>query len=172
MANILIKNNVQATDVQALNRKFISSADIDNGNVFGVGAVSTSDGIDVYGVTTPTTDSLSGLWMAANDGVVTITTASGLQLRGVTNDIRDYTNIANHPFDGFKPKVGDKITMTDDGITGTKGSNTFVVAQNGSGKLAWASAAISGLSLSLIATTYISVGNTRVTAYKFEVVAE
>jgi hypothetical protein len=48
---------------------------------------------------------------------------------------------------------------------------------NLSSKLAWASAAISGLSLKLLKTSYISIGSgaigtNRVTSYQFEVVAE
>jgi len=61
-------------------------------------------------------------------------------------------------------------------LGGSKASNEYVVAVDGSFKLTWGASAISGLSLKLIETTYISIadgtiGTQRTAAYKFEVVA-
>ena len=66
--------------------------------------------------------------------------------------------------------------MSADAVAGTKSTNGFVVATNAAQKLTWAAAAVSGVSLKLIATEYISIGlgaigTQRVTAYLFEVVA-
>ena len=38
---------------------------------------------------------------------------------GLSADPRDYTNIKNHTFDAFKPKVGDEIIVTIDDIDET-----------------------------------------------------
>lgn len=86
-------------------------------------------------------DNSTGMWMAYSPEVVTIVTASGKKYKGLTPDPRDFTNISGEVFDAFKPQVGDIITMTADGITGTIGSNTYAVAANGAYTLAWASAA-------------------------------
>ena len=78
----------------------------------------------------------------------------------------------------FKPQLGDIVTMTADGLAGTKSTNTFVNATDSTGGLkpVWgASQTSSVFSMELIETTYIpladgSIGNQRVTAYKFVVV--
>lgn len=85
-------------------------------------------------------DNSSNLWMAYEPEIVTIV-VNGKKFRGVDNDVRDFYNIAGTPFTAFKPQVGDLITITNDGLAGTKGSNTFVVASNGSYQLTWAAAA-------------------------------
>ena len=38
---------------------------------------------------------------------------------GLSADPRDYTNIKNHTFDAFKPKVGDEIIVTIDDVDET-----------------------------------------------------
>ena len=64
------------------------------------------------------------------------------------------------------------------GIGGTISTNTFVVATDGTAELTWASAAVSGVSLKLLATEYLSIpvlgsigDSQRQTAYRFECVA-
>lgn len=83
----------------------------------------------------------SGLWMAYEPEVVTIVTASGKKFKGIDVDVRDFYNIANTPFAAFKPQVGDILTVSADGITGTIGANTFVVATNAQYAFAWATIA-------------------------------
>ena len=92
--------------------------------------------------------------------------------------MRNFINKSGKVFSAFKPKVGDIITLSTDAISGTKSSNGYVVAVNNAAKLTWGASAISGLSLALLKTTYISIGNAalagtnRLTSYLFEVVAE
>jgi hypothetical protein len=86
-------------------------------------------------------DNSSNIWMAYSPEIVTVVTASGKKYKGIDPDPRDFTNISGDVFDAFKPQVGDIITITSDGITGTKGSNTYAVATNGQYALAWASSA-------------------------------
>jgi hypothetical protein len=82
-----------------------------------------------------------GLWMAYEPEVVTIVTASGKKFKGIDADVRDFANIAGTPFSAFKPQVGDILTISADGITGTISTNTYAVATNGQYALAWAAAA-------------------------------
>lgn len=182
MANhaVVVLNQVQATNIDALIRNFKAGADLDNGNVFisSTPLGTSADEMEVFNVVQPVTGSLSGLWMAYTPEIVTVTSASGKQYRGLSPDPRDFYNTSGDVFNGFKPVVGDIITITSDGISGTISTNTYAVAANGAYKLAWNSAAISGLSLKLMETTYVSIAdgsiggvNGRQTAYRFEVVA-
>lgn len=173
---VLVKNNVMATDVQSMNRTAVSAANIENGSVFLLNAGQEA-GSDRYTVVQPTTGNLSGLWMANTPEIVEIRTTSGLAYR-IGEDPRDFINYAGQSIDAFKLNIGDVVTLTADAMTNAIGANTFAVAQNANYKLLWTTAAISGLSLKLIETTYITIGSgqpsvlaSRQTAYKFEVVA-
>jgi hypothetical protein len=87
------------------------------------------------------TDNSSNLWMAYSPEVVTVVSETGKKYKGLTNDPREFTNLSGEVFDAFKPQVGDIITITADGITGTIGTNTYAVAANGQYALAWAASA-------------------------------
>lgn len=178
MKSVLIPELVAARNVDIYNRSFISATDLDNGNVFAKGELSTNEGeSQVFQTSTPATGSLSGLWMAFSAEDVVLTDALGNQYKVGTLDPRAFTNVAGKVFSGFQPQVGDIITISADGIEGSVGENTYLVAANGKNKLTPASAAITGLSFKIIETTYISIasanaiGSQRVTAYKLECVA-
>jgi hypothetical protein len=174
---IVIQNAVQAMNIDTLNRSVRCADAIDNGFVFKLLNLSSVAGEgEVWIASTPTaTAGLQNLWMAYEPEVV-ITVSGTKQYKGIDPDIRNFYNLAGAVFTAFKPQLGDIITLTDDDITGTIGVNTYVVATAADYKLNWASAAVSGLSLKLLSTDYISIadgsiGNQRVTAYRFEVVA-
>lgn len=174
---VAYKNNVMATDVQSLNRTAVASADIENGSVFLLNAGQES-GSDRYTAVQPTTGNLSGLWMALTPEVVEIRTTSGKVYKGIDPDPRDFINYTGQSIDAVLLQKGDVVTLTSDAMTNAIGANTFAVAQNANYKLLWATAAISGLSLKLVETTYTVIASgqpsvlaSRVTSYKFEVVA-
>lgn len=178
MNAILVKTLTASKNIDALNASFKYEQDLPNGSVFQLGALSTDDGeSQVYEPVAPATGSLSGLWMAANPIDVIITDALGNQYKPGINNPGAYTNVANVVFSGFKPQVGDIIILSADGISGSISTNQYVVAANGATKLAFAAAAIEGLSFHIEETTYISVagingiGSERVTAYKLRCVA-
>ena len=174
--SILIPSLVAAKNVDSYNRSFKSTtADIDNGNVFGKGDLSTAaDESQVYGVTQPATGSLSDLYMAFTAEDVVISDELGNQFKVGNLDPRSFTNKAGLVFSGFKPQEGDIIVISADGISGT--ADDYVVAANGAYKLAFASAAGAGLTFKVIETTYISlasannIGSQRIKAYKLECV--
>ena len=174
--SILIPTLVAAKNIDSLNRSFVSTADLDNGNVFGKGELSTNAGeSQVYKTVTPATGSLTGLWMAYSPEDVVLTDGLGNQFKVGSLDPRAFTNIAGNVFSGFKPQVGDLVLVSADGITGE--ANSYAVAANGTSKLAFAAGAISGLSFKVVETTYISlasannIGSQRVVAYLLECVA-
>ena len=175
--SILIPSLIAAKNIDTLNRSFVSETDLDNGNVFGKGELSTNAGeSQVYQTVTPTTGSLTGLWMAYSPEDVVLTDGLGNQFKVGTLDPRAFTNIAGTVFSGFKPQVGDLVLISADGISGGT-AKAYAVATNGSSVLAFADNAISGLSFKVVETTYISVasanniGSQRVTAYLLECVA-
>ena len=178
MNAILIPTLTAAKNVDIYNRSFVSTVDLNNGNVFGKGDLSTeANESQVYQTAQPATGSLSGLRMAYSPEDTVLTDGLGNQYKVGTLDPRAFTNVAGTVFSGFQPQVGDIITISADGISGEISTNEYVVATNGSYKLAFASAAIDGLSFKIIETTYISVasanaiGSQRVVAYKLECVA-
>ena len=117
---VLIESMIQAKNIDALNRSVISTVDVDGGNLIALTAP-TVKGEDRWTASVPATGGLGGLWIAYNPSVK-YTEVNGKMYAGLSADPRDYTNIKNHTFDAFKPKVGDEIIVTIDDIdeTGTQ----------------------------------------------------
>lgn len=179
MANksVLVVNKIAAEDLGSLNRSAVINAEVVNGSIYQLasGYSATAGEGEVFTATLPATSALSNLWMT-NEALVNQAEINGKIVRGITIDPRDFSIPANKAFSVFKPQVGDIITITADGLAGTKSTNTFVVAANASALLTWAASAASGLSFKLLETTYLSIGSgaidtQRVTAYRFECVA-
>lgn len=176
--NVLIPNAIAAQDVNAWNRSAVASTNVDNGNIVILSALSTTAGEgEVWTALTPSTSNgLTGVWMVYQPEL----TETGEKYRGLDPDPRNFYIPDGKVFSCFKPKIGDIVTMTADGLAGTKSTNTFVNAVDSTGGLKplWASSqAASVFSMKLIETTYISIGSgaidsQRVTAYKFQVIAE
>ena len=173
MSGVVIQNSVRAMNVDSLNRTAKSASVIENGHVFNLLTRSAVEGEgEVWVATAPATGALSNLWMACSPEVV----VTGSKYKGLDPDPRNFSHAIGDMIDCFKLELGDIITLTDDAITGTKSTNGYIVATDGDFQLNWGASAISGVSLKLLETTYISIGlgsigTQRVTAYKFEVVA-
>ena len=113
----LIESMIQAKNIDALNRSAISEIDVDGGCLVALTAP-TVKGEDRWTASVPTTGALGGLWIAYNPSVK-YTEVNGKMYAGLSADPRDYTNIKNHTFDAFKPKVGDEIIVTIDDVDDT-----------------------------------------------------
>lgn len=166
---VVNKAKVMAKNVDSLNRTGKHSADLENGVV---GGLTVASGTEVATYVAPATGALTNLWMIASPEIVAI---NG-KYRVGANDPRDFINPLGVAFEAFKPQIGDIIVATADAFGGTKSTNGFVVATNAQTKLQWAASAVSGLTLKYIEDTYLSIGTgsigtQRVTAYRFEVVA-
>ena len=114
---VLIESMIQAKNIDALNRSVISTVDVDGGNLIALTAP-TVKGEDRWTASVPATGTLGGLWIAYNPSVK-YTEVNGKMYAGLSADPRDYTNIKNHTFDAFKPKVGDEIIVTIDDVDET-----------------------------------------------------
>lgn len=183
MAHAVIElDAIAAKDVDSYNRSVkCATADLDSGNVFTLATKSSAAGeSQVWLATAPATGALTNLWMAGETQYVDTVTSTGLTFRNIDANPLDAYFPQGTVFSAFKPQVGDLITMTQDALTGGAaigGANTYATAANGVFTLTPGTAAVEGLSLKLIATTYISIGNgglgstQRQVAYQFEVVA-
>ena len=175
--NVLIQKAVAAMNVDSFNRSIVGTADLDNGNLVYLFAKSTTAGEpEVWTAVQPATANLAlGLWMVYSPEIV-VTVSGSKKYKNINVDPQDFYIPTGVIGDAFKLQVGDLVLMTDDGLAGTKSSNAYAVATNATYKPTWAAAPISGLSLHLLGTEYISIGSgaidsQRVTAYAFEVVA-
>ena len=166
--------DVAAHNVDAYNKTFISSDNIENGSIFTMGAP-VSGQEDEFAAVKPATANLAKQFYMAASPCRVVTTVNGNKFYDLVKDPRAFINVAGEPIDGIALKVGDVVRLSTDAITGAISTNTYAVATNADYQLNWAAAAISGLSLKLLRTTYISVagsfGSQRVTAYDFIVEA-
>lgn len=109
--SFLIESNIQAKDIDALNKYATATIDVDGGSLVALTAP-TKKGNDVWTATAPTDGDLSDLWIAYNPSEkyvnVNDKVYAGLSL---TVDVRDFTNIKNHTFTVFKPQIGDEIEI-------------------------------------------------------------
>jgi hypothetical protein len=170
---VLIPGAIQATSNDSLVKSAkCTTGALENGNVISLGALSTTAGEDeVYVAATPATASLeTAIYYMVNEPVNVLTDSKYL---GLNDDPRNFNIAANKIFTCFKPKVGDEVMISADGLGGTKSSNTFVVPADNTGELTWASAS-TGVSLAYelkdTITQSIPEGqfyNTRVAFYKF-----
>lgn len=173
--NVVIKRRVAAHNIDALNRTFVATEDLENGSIFTLTERSTTDGEDeVWKVAKPTATSL-GVWMAKSSEVTITkvgekTGADVLMMKGIVEDPRMFTNIAGLVGDCFKPQVGDMIEMTlgDD-------TDKYLVADVAY-KLKVATEAGTGFAMHQVGTSILHIGSaklvkTPVKTYIYEVVA-
>jgi hypothetical protein len=175
---ILNLDAVTSMNIDAYNRSAVSADDLDNGNIFALDAQDTGTELsEVWDVIKPATGAhLTNLWMAAEpEAVVTYSGTSAY--KGLDPDPRNFYIKASQVFRAISLKVGDVVELSADALaTGTGAASAYAVATNGTYQLTWASAPVSGLSLTYLATTYISladgsIGTQRVSMYKFAVTA-
>ena len=171
--NVVIKRRVAAHNIDALNRTFVATEDLENGSIFTLTERSTTDGDDeVWKVAKPTATSL-GVWMAKSSEVTITTVGEGdyaLQMKGIVEDPRMFTNVKGLVGDCFKPQVGDMIEMTlgDD-------TDKYLVA-DAAYKLKVADTAGDGFAMHQVGTSILHIGSaklakTPVKTYIYEVVA-
>ena len=172
--NVVIKRRVAAHNIDALNRAVVATVDLENGSVFTLEERSNVDGEDEVWKAVAPTGAIKGLWMAKSSEVNITTIGKGdyaLQMKGIVEDPRMFTNVKGLVFDAFKPQVGDIIEMTlgDD-------TNKYLVPQASSFTLNTAADAGSGFAMHQVGTGILHIGSaklvkTPVKTYIYEVVA-
>ena len=165
--SVLIAGEIAAKNIDSLNKFGKATVDVENGHVVALGDKSNVKGEnDVYNVNVPATATLaSDIFYMVNEPVNVLVNG---KYSGLTDDPREFNIPAGKKFTMYKPLIGDEVVITADGLAGTKGENTYVVPADGTTKLTWAADG-TGVSLAYkyVGDTYVSIGNERVTAYRF-----
>ena len=172
--NVVIKRRVAAHNIDALNRAVVATEDLENGSIFTLTERSTTDGEDeVWKVAKPSATS-RGVWMDKSSEVNITTIGKGdyaLQMKGIVEDPRMFTNVKGLVFDAFKPQVGDIIEMTlgDD-------TKKYLVPEASSFTLKADATAGDGFAMHQVGTGILHIGSaklvkTPVKTYIYEVVA-
>lgn len=174
--SILVPGAIQATNVDSLVKiaKCTAGA-LENGNVVKLGDLSSTTGEnEVYLASTPATATLAtDIFYMVNEPVNVLTDSKYL---GLNDDATEFNIAASKIFTCYKPMVGDEIIISEDGLAGTKSTNTFVIPANGTGELTWAAnASTTSLGYQLVEATTITVPSStfyadKITAYKFRCV--
>ena len=124
MANgVIVESRIQATNIDALNRTAKAAVDVAGGGLVALTA-SGAQGNEVWTAAAPASGSLGGLWIAYNPSEH-LTKVGGKFFAGLSEDPRDYVNIAGRPFDCFQPAVADQVDIT---IACVDASGSSVVA--------------------------------------------
>jgi hypothetical protein len=165
--SVLIAGEIAAKNIDSLNKFGKAAVAVENGHVVALGNKSTTKGEnDVYNVNVPATATLAtDIFYMVNEPVNVLVNG---KYSGLTDDPREFNIPAGKKFTMYKPMIGDEVVITADGLAGTKGNNTYVVPADGATKLTWAANG-TGVSLAYkyVGDTYVSIGNERVTAYRF-----
>lgn len=119
MYGVIVESRIQATNIDALNRTAQCEEAVAGGGLVAL-EPSGVQGNEVWTATAPDAE-LGGLWMAYNPAEH-LTEVNGKQFAGLSQDPRDYANVAGRPFDVFKPEVGDEIDITIDCVDNTASS--------------------------------------------------
>jgi len=173
---VIVQDKVAAQNVDAYVRPVKSASALENGFVFRLETLSSTSGeTEVWVATAPATAApgLTHLWMLAEPEVVL--TAS--KYKGLDPDPRNFILPIGEIGTAVKIQIGDIVTFSEDGLTGTKSTNTFVNATNADFQLTWgATQTASVVSFRLMETKTLSIGlgsigTQRITAYKMECLA-
>lgn len=165
--SVLIAGEIAAKNIDSLNKFGKANFAVENGHVVALGEKSTAKNeAFVYTVNKPATATLAtDIFYMVNEPVNVLVNG---KYSGLTDDPREFNIPAGKVFTMYKPMVGDEVVITVDGLGGTKGENTYIAPADGTTKLTWTDD-ISGVSLAYkyVGDTFVSIGNERVTAYRF-----
>ena len=100
MANgVIVESRIQATNIDALNRTAQAEIAVAGGGLVALTA-SATQGNEVWTAAAPASGTLGGLWIAYNPAEH-LTVVGDKVFAGLSEDPRDYVNVANRPFDCY-----------------------------------------------------------------------
>lgn len=155
MSNVVIKNQVQAYNIDAFNRTVVCDEDIENGCVFKLEEYSNNEDEEMVWKTAKPSASDKGLWMAASPEVVVTRGADGNLYKGLTPDPRAFINYKGMMIDAIYLAVGDIIEMTAEGLEAE--TNAYLVPTS-EYKLGVSSSKGAGLALKKIGKSVLHIG--------------
>lgn len=153
MYGFMVEKRIAAKDVDALNRSAISTSNVDAGNMVALAAGATPEA--PYTATAPT-GTATGCWMAYAPSEA-LAVWNDQYYAGLSNDPRAFTNLANRPFDVFKPKMYDVVGFTKDCFDATLAAATpatgaYIGAKAGQTTLTYSATALASTSFKV---TYV-----------------
>lgn len=166
MAAIVNLESMAGTDVQAFLQSVQATTDLDNGSLIVLGGL-VSGQQDVRVATAPTDVKTEEVLLVHSPEIIEV---NGLRVN--LTDPSQFTNPKNRPARAWRLNVGDRFTITDDGITGTTVVDQFVVPKNGTTKPEVAADLTGGtkVAFKVLSKTNISTGSVRKAATRLEVV--
>lgn len=117
---VIVESRIQATNIDALNRTAQAEVAVAGGGLIAL-TESGVQGNEVWTAEAPDSEAIGDLWIAYNPSEH-LTEVNDKMFAGLSADPRDYTNLADRPFDCFKPKIGDEIDITADCVDATSSS--------------------------------------------------
>ena len=163
--SFVIQSRMAALNIDSYNRNAVASVDLDNGNivVLNTQGGSTENYNEVWNATVPATGGLIGVWMVRSPEAMFV---NGY----VESDPREFYVKAGKVFDATYLNPGDVFTITAEGLGGTEGSFTHVIAVDGSAKLTWGAPVGTAFAAKYLGATTIPSAAGNIAASKFEVV--
>ena len=161
--SVLIAGEIAAKNIDSLNKFGKANFAVENGHVVALGEKSTAKNeAFVYTVKKPA-NLATDIFYMVNEPVNVLVNG---KYSGLTDDPREFNIPADKVFTMYKPMVGDEVVITVNGIDGNK--NIYIAPDDDTTKLTWTDD-ITGVSLAYkyVGDTYVSIGNERVSAYRF-----
>ena len=161
--SVLIAGEIAAKNIDSLNKFGKANFAVENGHVVALGEKSTAKNeAFVYTVKKPA-NLATDIFYMVNEPVNVLVNG---KYSGLTDDPREFNIPAGKVFTMYKPMVGDEVVITVNGIDGNK--NIYIAPDDDTTKLTWTDD-ITGVSLAYkyVGDTYVSIGNERVSAYRF-----
>jgi hypothetical protein len=122
----VLLDRVMATQVGPL-YSVVHTADIENGQICGLGALSTGER-ELYTLATPATASLGTM-------EIVLIASPEVMYNAATDDVRAFVIPTGYPARAYGLKPGDTFTVNDSNITGTSAVAKYAIPANGSLKL-------------------------------------
>ena len=172
---VVILNKVAATNVDAYVRPIVAQQNMDNGYLMTLNSVSSGSSVECWVPTTPTTASLTGLWLLKESEIPFL--ASGTNVYNGLGTIRDFYVSASLVATAIKVNVGDVITVTADWFTSGTAPTAGQYANAVNASFTPTVASVSGAGQSWICreVNFIpyadgTIGSGRLTSYRMECV--
>jgi len=151
-----------AKNVESYNKSVQATFDVPNGSFLSITGLLSGQN-DTYVASTPLD--------VTTQEVLLIKTPEIIEINGLRLDLTDITNFFNpagKPAHAIHVKVGDDITITSDGFTGSPTAGQYAVPANGVATLASAANLSGGtvVAFQVLSATTIAIGQTRKTAYR------
>jgi hypothetical protein len=162
--SFVVQSRMAALNIDSYNRNAVyADGDLENGNIVVLDGQSNKPIYnEVWEASIPATGSLVGVWMVRSPEAMIVNGSA-------EQDPREFYVKAKKVFDATYLNPGDVFVITAEGLGGTQGVNTHVIAVDGSAKMTWGTPVASAFCAKLLGSTTIPGTFGNVPAFKFQV---